>query len=806
MNVVWVWLRLDVRRRWKSLAVLMLLVAISGATVLTSFAGARRAASAQQRYLERTLPSTAMVLPNQPGFDWGKVATLSEVSAVAPFIVDYSLAVDGLGTDALDFPFVGKDFLHTIEKPIVFAGRNLSSNSPNEAVVTRQFLGHNHKHLGDTVTVDLPTEKQISANATGATAGPLGGPKVRVRIVGVVESLWLSDTNSDGGSITFSPGLVARYPDNTLGDQADKNNPNFVNALVRLRGGEAALPRFRQDLARITGRSDIDVADLPSQERDAQRHIAFEAKCLVAFGVAALIAAFFLVGQAIARYAAASTTELQTLRAIGLTPRQSVLTAAAAPVVVGSLAAVLAGAIALIASKWMPIGTASLIEPDPGFAWDWTVLGPGMVVIPVLVASGAMAAAALAVNASRRGRTGRRSTAAATVSRLGAAVPVVVGARFALEAGRGKTAVPVRPALIGAVIGVLGILGAFTFSEGVSDAASNPERFGVTYQLAAYLGYNNHSFGSFDHLRTVLKANPKVTGVDDSRQAVATGPKGDGSVALYEYQAGAKALPIVVTSGRLPRAADEVALGPTTLKSMHAHIGERVAFSGTAGTHRFLITGATLVIAGPHNGYADGGWLTGAGYDSIFSGYKFRIAFVTLAKAARTHDAGAVLGKQVAAADPALTGLSFGPPDPISEISELKQVRVLPIVLGIFLVLLAIGAVGHALATAVRRRSHDLAVLRALGMTQWQCRWVVVTQATVLALIGLVFGVPLGLAIGRSLWRWVANYTPLEYVPPIDVLALVLVGPAALVIANLLAAWPGRRAARLRIAHILRTE
>ncbi|MDT4985375.1 MAG: putative transport system permease protein, partial [Pseudonocardiales bacterium] len=135
-----------------------------------------------------------------------------------------------------------------------------------------------------------------------------------------------------------------------------------------------------------------------------------------------------------------------------------------------------------------------------------------------------------------------------------------------------------------------------------------------------------------------------------------------------------------------------------------------------------------------------------------------------------------------------------------------RQVRVLPIVLGLFLALLAVGAVGHALATAVRRRSHDIAVLRALGMTQSQCRWVVVTQASVLAVIGLLFGVPLGLAIGRTVWRVVADYTPVQYVPPMAVWALLLVGPAALLIANLLAAWPGHRAARLRIAHILRTE
>ena len=75
-----------------------------------------------------------------------------------------------------------------------------------------------------------------------------------------------------------------------------------------------------------------------------------------------------------------------------------------------------------------------------------------------------------------------------------------------------------------------------------------------------------------------------------------------------------------------------------------------------------------------------------------------------------------------------------------------------------------------------------------------------------LAVIGLLFGVPLGLAIGRTVWRVVADYTPVQYVPPMAVWALLLVGPAALLIANLLAAWPGHRAARLRIAHILRTE
>ena len=57
----------------------------------------------------------------------------------------------------------------------------------------------------------------------------------------------------------------------------------------------------------------------------------------------------------------------------------------------------------------------------------------------------------------------------------------------------------------------------------------------------------------------------------------------------------------------------------------------------------------------------------------------------------------------------------------------------LPLALSAFLAVLAVGAVGHALSIAVRRRRHELAVLRALGLTRRQSRLVIVTQATLLA-------------------------------------------------------------------------
>jgi ABC-type lipoprotein release transport system permease subunit len=806
MAVILAWLRLDLRRRWRSLAVLALLIAVAGGTVMTALAGARRGASSLHRLEATTLPATSAILANTPGFDWTPFRTLPEVESLTTFVVDYLYRVEGVG-DPGAFPPADDATMRTIEKPVVLKGRVFDPARADEVVVTPRFVSHYHKGVGDTLIVDLPTPKEIVAEGGSGPSGEYTGPHLTVRIVGVVLSPWFSDPPGGTGGVVLSPGVVAQYPANTIGDPHDPENLQFVNALVRLKGGEAALPQLRADVERITKRSDIDVWNLPAQfSRPVQKAITFEARCLAAFALAAFIAALFLVGQAIARYAAASTAELQTFRALGMTPRQAIGTAAAGPAIVGVLGGVLGVVGTIAASRWFPIGTATVIERAPGTSVDWVVIGPGLAVVVMLVAGGAAAAAWLALRAARRTATARRSTVATAVARGGFAVPVVVGTRFALEAGRGRTSVPVRPALIGAVTGVLGILAAFTFSHGVSDAASHPERFGQTFQLAAFIGINDNDFGDADKLLGALTDHADVKAVDDARTAVATGPDGNSSVSLWTYAAGKKPMKVVVTSGRMPEASDEVLLAPQSLKALHTRVGERVALTGSNGTATLKVTGSGLVPAGPHNGYADGGWITGAGYDTLFKGFKFHIQLVTLQPGARPPDAGEKLAAALIKTHPEFKGLTLDKPDPLTEVAELRQVRVLPIVLGIFLALLAIGAVGHALATAVRRRSHDLAVLRALGMTQAQCRWVVVTQASVLAVIGLLFGVPLGLAIGRTVWRVVADYTPVQYVPPMAVWALLLVGPAALLIANLLAAWPGQRAARLRIAHILRTE
>ena len=265
---------------------------------------------------------------------------------------------------------------------------------------------------------------------------------------------------------------------------------------------------------------------------------------------------------------------------------------------------------------------------------------------------------------------------------------------------------------------------------------------------------------------------------------------------------------MVLTAGRMPASPAQIALAPTTARSLHAGVGSVVRLTGGAAARPMTVSGIAFVPAGPHNGYDQGAWLTPGGYDRLFAGahyaFKFRGALVALRPGA---DAVAVAQRLDAAVGAAThtQGVVFMPPPPLP-VAQLKDVSVLPLALGGFLAILAVGAVGHALVLAVRRRRLELAVLRTLGLTGRQTRLVVVTQASVLAVIGLALGIPLGLAVGRAVWQIVANFTPLAYHAPLAVWALVLIAPVTLLAANVLAVWPGHRAARLRPGRVLREE
>ena len=113
---------------------------------------------------------------------------------------------------------------------------------------------------------------------------------------------------------------------------------------------------------------------------------------------------------------------------------------------------------------------------------------------------------------------------------------------------------------------------------------------------------------------------------------------------------------------------------------------------------------------------------------------------------------------------------------------------------------------GLTLVASVRRRRRDMALFKTLGFTKRQLAAVVAWQASIVVAIGIIVGVPLGIALGRSLWDLFAHEIDTVPAPTVPVVTIVLIAVGGLVLANLVAALPGRFAARTPTAMLLRTE
>jgi ABC-type antimicrobial peptide transport system permease subunit len=119
---------------------------------------------------------------------------------------------------------------------------------------------------------------------------------------------------------------------------------------------------------------------------------------------------------------------------------------------------------------------------------------------------------------------------------------------------------------------------------------------------------------------------------------------------------------------------------------------------------------------------------------------------------------------------------------------------------------LAVGTLAHVLLTGVRRRRADLALLKTLGFTRRQVLGTVAWEASALAAVAALIGLPLGVIAGRLAWAVFANQAGVSPAATVPLLTVLLVVPVTLLLANLIAAWPGWQAARLRPAVVLRAE
>jgi ABC-type antimicrobial peptide transport system permease subunit len=129
-----------------------------------------------------------------------------------------------------------------------------------------------------------------------------------------------------------------------------------------------------------------------------------------------------------------------------------------------------------------------------------------------------------------------------------------------------------------------------------------------------------------------------------------------------------------------------------------------------------------------------------------------------------------------------------------------------PVALSVLLLAVAAAALAHALLVSVRRRRHDFALLKTLGFVPRQVPLTVATRGTVLGLVALAVGLPLGVAAGRVTWTLFAAQTGVIPEPVVPGLLLLAVAGAVLLVSNVVAAVPGLAAAGAEPAVVLHRE
>ncbi len=399
-----------------------------------------------------------------------------------------------------------------------------------------------------------------------------------------------------------------------------------------------------------------------------------------------------------------------------------------------------------------------------------------------------------------------------------------IGVRMAFEPGHGRTAVPVRSALIGTTVAVAATLAAAVFGASLIGLISTPHRYGQNWVQVLDLGFGGVT-GQFG--AKVLAREPAVAGVAAGNYGqlhIGTGQAIVPAIGIDPIR-GQDFLTLL--AGRAPSAPDEIVLGAQTIRAVHRRLGQAVqvsidqlvsppsygrasqimrivgvavfpSFSRGSFTATDLGSGAAVQAAvlseqSPQTGCA------GKATCYNFFLLRYRPGADVRADGARLQAAVTASGCPPGSC---LVSTDQRP----SDIRNYTGVRDTPLFLGALLGMLAVATMIHVLLTSVRRRRPDLAVLKALGLRPSQVLSTILWQASTLAAAALLAGLPLGVLAGR--WAWVLFAESAGTAPGADIPApLVLAAiPATLLLAIVIAAGPGWAAARISPATVLRTE
>lgn len=814
MRAVLMWLRGEARMRWRAWAGLAILIGLGGGAVIAAAAAARRTDTAYERFL------VAQDAADVTLFDDGFFGIQADPEAVARLPMVKSIARGSLVFYSLeDYAAVASmdDQLgRSINRFRVLEGRMYDSDAIDEVVVGFGVARRLNLKVGSTFQLFPAELLNFQPPEFADDVAVMMANNFTLRVVGIVAAPGEFPPQFLGSypSIHMTPAFFRRVGNFFTEEPA---GPDRGTLFVRLKRGAADAAAFRdaiEDFAtgpREAISTPLDAGALTQRGFHLQ---ALALWLLAAFGATSVV---LVASQTLARQTFLASSEFPSLRALGVSSGQLTAIGLARASIIGVAGAAVAAGTAVAMSPFAPIGDARLAEPTPGLAFDATAVGIGTAVLVAVAVLGTLiparrAAGRQALGAADTPDRARPSRVAVAAAAAGLSAPLVAGARLALEPGRGRTALPVRSTLGTLVVAVAVLCGAMTFGASLKHLLDTPRLYGVRWDLHV----TNYGTGPdlADH-----------AGALAGTRGIAALALGDWAEAEVEGETvplltvtpvlGDVAPPIV--EGRFPVAANEVALGAATLRRANVRLGSSVSMvaplEGAAPVEYTVVgrtviapSGASLSEAGP----GVGALLTREGTIRLVGdapeSEDFTAASGAFIRFSRGADRAAILRAISPLVQPNGPTLNESAPETPVDIVTFGRVQNLPLVLGAILGLVAASTLAHTVASSARRRRRDLAILKTIGFVSRQVRGTVASQATTLTALALVVGIPAGVALGR--WVWISFADQLGMVPeatvPLGFLALVV--PAALLLANAIAALPGRGAACIRPATVLRAD
>jgi ABC-type antimicrobial peptide transport system permease subunit len=828
--------RITLARRWGGYLAIVLLIGLVGGLAMGAVAAARRTQSSFPTYLASTNPSDLNVptaewggpgSANSSGSDLRVARTIAHLPHVRQAENEYSINAQPVGPNgspyvlpasvsggsgillntvgSLEGELADQDRLTAIE------GRLADPKQAGQIVVTAlaaQFLG---LHIGEVVPFGFYTNPFTS-----------GSFKVKPRltmdmkVVGIVAAsnqvvLDSLDATSTA-EVVYTPALTRRL----LGCCV-----NTTYSYLQLDHGASDIARVEKEIEPADPGVPTAFFGLAPSVQVAERAIKPESIALGVFGGIAALAALLIAGQAIGRQLRFRAEEERTLRALGADPTMIVgdgLIGVLFSIVLGSLLAVV---IAVGLSPLAPIGVVRPVYPDRGVAFDWTVLGLGLVVLVVLLSSFSIAIAYRQVphRVALRGDLGARREPGVVraASASGLPAPAVQGIRFALDPGVGRTSVPVRSAIVGTTLAIAVLIATVTFGASLDTLVSHPALYGWNwnYELSGGAGV------------APVPGRQAARLLESDKSVAAWSPVSFGGTASVDgqvvpvlgLQAYARVSPPIL-SGHGLTASNQVVLGGATLSALHKRIGDTIemAIAGSHATRLRIVGTATMPTigiqdSGPHATMGIGALVSSALIPASVTNSNNLSPAGPSAELVRLHNGAnpvaslrslnQIANKLFFPTNYGVFILSVQRP---AEIINYRSMGTIPAFLGLGLAIGAATALGLTLVASVRRRRRDLALLKTFGFTGRQLAGTVAWQSSVAVGLGAIVGVPLGIVIGRFLWDLFARGIYAVPLPSVPGLTIALIAVGALVLANIIAAIPGRIAARTQTALLLRAE